>query len=134
MKYPCVVAVCVVVLAGCGRESGNDAAPPGSSGADGAVSQVPCSVTVMLLDFRFEPKALGVDSGAVELCTENAGESEHDIAVRDASGDDVGRTETLGPGETAHLSLDLAAGEYGIYCAEAGHESLGMRGTLTVGK
>jgi uncharacterized cupredoxin-like copper-binding protein len=71
-------------------------------------------------------------SGTVGLCVENRGKTPHDLAVRDSSGRDLGRTATLSQGARAHLSLALTAGEYGIYCAEPGHESLGMHGSLIV--
>jgi uncharacterized cupredoxin-like copper-binding protein len=44
----------------------------------------------------------------------------------------VGHTRTLDPGQPAALALDLAAGTYTTFCSLPGHESLGMRGMVTV--
>lgn len=112
-------AVLVFVLAaGCGDDSPEPA------------PEEPCTVQVKLLDFSLSPSELAVPRGEVVLCAKNDGQAPHDLAVRDANGTDRGRTPVLGPGESARLELELAAGPYGIYCSQAGHESLGMRGTL----
>jgi len=39
----------------------------------------------------------------------------------------------LSTGESETISAELEPGEYTIFCSLAGHESLGMRGSLTVG-
>jgi uncharacterized cupredoxin-like copper-binding protein len=41
-------------------------------------------------------------------------------------------TADLGVGATETISADLDAGQYTVFCSLAGHESLGMTGSLTV--
>ncbi|MDQ6901136.1 MAG: plastocyanin/azurin family copper-binding protein [Candidatus Dormibacteraeota bacterium] len=52
--------------------------------------------------------------------------------MRDASGSVLVKTPNLKPGDQARLKLDLPPGSYVDYCQEPGHESLGMKGALTV--
>ena len=44
------------------------------------------------------------------------------------------RHSDLDPGQLATLALQLGAGTYTTFCSLAGHESLGMHGTVTVGQ
>lgn len=110
----------------CGSSS--DGGTPGTA----PTMEAPCDATIQLLDFKLSPADLETTSGAFELCVENAGKTPHDLAVRGRDGNDLARTPTLSEGEQSHLSLTVTAGTYPIYCAEPGHESLGMHGMLTV--
>src|SRR5262245_16860205 len=95
-------------------------------------AEVACDATIQLLDFKLDPADLETTSGSFELCVENAGKTPHDLAVRGPDGKDLARTPTLSQGMQGRLSLDVTTGTYPIYCAEPGHESLGMHGMLTV--
>jgi len=111
----------------CGSSS--DVAGQGSPSTD---ADVPCDATIQLLDFELDPMDLETTSGTFELCVENVGKTPHDLAVRTPDGKDLARTPTLSQGEQSRLSLTVTTGTYPIYCAEPGHESLGMHGMLTV--
>jgi plastocyanin len=105
-----------------------------TSGSSTAPSQTPATATgttVRLVDFSLQPGTLSVAAGTtIEVV--NAGKSPHNLWIRDSSGQVLARTRTLEPGQQASLSLDLPAGTYTDYCEEPGHESLGMKGTLTI--
>lgn len=120
-------ALHALLVGSCGSSS-DGAAPGGSS----SMEPPRCDATIQLLDFKLSPADLDAPSGAFELCVENAGKTPHDLAVRGTDGKDLARTPTLREGEQSHLSLTLSAGMYPIYCAEPGHESLGMHGMLMV--
>jgi uncharacterized cupredoxin-like copper-binding protein len=113
---------------------GYDASPPrrdaGEEPAD--AGQRACSATIQLLDIKLDPKTLELDGGEITLCAENNGETPHDLCVRDDSGETLGKTKPLQPGERDRFSVTLEAGAYTVYCSFGGHESLGMKGTLTV--
>lgn len=98
-----------------------------------AAPATPETITVGLVDFALDPSELSVDSGKLLIEVTNAGPTPHNLTIRDAAGDSVLATPDLRRGESATLEGELAAGEYTIFCALPGHESLGMRGTLTVG-
>jgi uncharacterized cupredoxin-like copper-binding protein len=82
-------------------------------------------------DFRFDTPDVAVQ-GVVSLAVMNAGPTVHDLTIRDASGKVLGETEDLKPGTSETLTVDLPTGKYTIFCSLPGHESLGLKGTLTV--
>ena len=41
-------------------------------------------------------------------------------------------TETIGPGESASVTVDLESGTYEMYCPIGNHRDLGMTGEVTV--
>lgn len=114
-----------LLLAGC-ADDGDSQLPDAGSPAPA------CSATIKLLDYKLEPKLVTVQRGEIVLCAENDGQAPHDLAVRRDANTTLGRTKTLGPGESDRFTVMLEAGDYAIFCTQAGHESLGMKGTLTV--
>ena len=68
----------------------------------------------------------------MSLAVTNAGPTIHDLTIRDDAGKILGETEDLTAGASETLTVDLPAGTYTIFCSLPGHESLGIKGTLTV--
>jgi uncharacterized cupredoxin-like copper-binding protein len=91
-----------------------------------------CTASVSLQDFKLVPDQVASSRGVITLCAQNDGRTPHDLGIRDAAGEEQGRTAVLAPGESARLTLDLDTGSFRMFCSVAGHESLGMRGTLDV--
>jgi manganese oxidase len=127
-----VVAVVALVLsagalitsAGSSGSSGGtvDAAPAATA------SDAAASVAVSLTEFAITPADITVAEGGT-LEVSNDGVADHDLAVIET---DVS-TPMLSGGESATLDLSsLAPGTYEIHCTVAGHESGGMKGTLTI--
>jgi plastocyanin len=74
-----------------------------------------------------------VSTGNVILEFVNAGQDEHNLHIRPATGGpDVGGFDTTLAGQHSDLQFHLPAGTYTLYCALAGHEYLGMKATFTV--
>lgn len=117
------------LAAACG---GDDDGGGASNTSDGGTSTATCSVTVSLEDFKFVPAMVNLSSGASTVCVKNNGKSPHDYVVRDADKKRLGGTSMLDPGESEQLKITLQAGSYTSYCSVAGHEALGMVGTVTV--
>jgi plastocyanin len=90
-------------------------------------------VEVTLTDFKIEPAQVVVQQDAIVFDVANRGQTPHNLSLRDDSGRIVGHTRDLAPGQSATLVLQLAAGTYTSFCSLAGHESLGMRGTVANG-
>ncbi|MEO8230096.1 MAG: cupredoxin domain-containing protein [Chloroflexota bacterium] len=116
------------------------AVPAGSTGTVPAASSVaspsavPANATpITVKDFSLEPNTLAV-RGTVSLAVTNAGPTVHNVTIRDSSGKVLGATADLKPGEAATLTADLPGGTYTMFCSLPGHESLGVKGPLTVTK
>lgn len=101
------------------------AAPAGSAMATNATP-------ITERDFKFDTPELTVAGSSVSLAVTNAGPTIHDLTIRDATGKVLGETADLKPGTSETLTVDLPAGSYTIFCSLPGHESLGLKGTLTV--
>lgn len=137
MKITALQYLAIVMTCACGDDAmpadpmshaGSTTDQAGASAPDDA----PCTLTIQLLDYKLAPKDVEAASGEIVLCALNNGQAPHDIAVRDASRATLAKTKTLGPGEQDRFSIHLDAALYDLYCTQAGHESLGMKGTLTV--
>lgn len=95
----------------------------GSGGASGGSAAAP--VPVSLTEFSITDP-LEVAPGG-QLAVTNDGAQVHNLVIE---GD--GQTADLGSGQSETLTIDLAEGEYTVYCSIAGHRDAGMEGTLTV--
>ena len=120
MKRVALGALLALALAACS----------GSVGSSVGRSPVPTS-TVTLSDFKITPSAL-TSAGAVSIAVTSDGPTPHNLTIRNADDEIVAASDDLRAGESDTIDAELAPGEYEMFCAFAGHESLGMRGTLTV--
>jgi plastocyanin len=110
--------------------------PPAS---DAPASEAPSAdapsaeaLSVSVVDFMIDPSALEVTGSTVTIDVTNEGPTPHNLTVRDEAGEVVMATEDLSVGGTETITAELEPGEYTTFCSLAGHESLGMVGTLTV--
>ncbi len=112
--------VAMALLAGCGGSA--------------ASSQPAGSIKVTMTEFKFDPPTISVPSGKVVFWLVNAGNgTSHDMIIRDSSNNKVGGSELISAGDTFVFTVDqISPGTYTYYCDQAGHESSGMHGTLTV--
>jgi plastocyanin len=119
-----------VALAGCG---GGDGGGNGDSG--GATTTVPAGGKISLTakEYSFTPNAIVAAAGGPHpLELTNDGAQAHDIQIRDANGRSFGGTPVFGPHQSQTTILRLSPGQYEFFCSVGDHESLGMKGTLTV--
>jgi len=86
---------------------------------------------VVVKDFTLDPLDVAV-AGTVSLAVTNAGPTVHNVAIRDDAGKVLGTTADLKTGEAETLTVEIPAGSYILFCSLPGHESLGIKGTLTV--
>ena len=120
-----IVAFTALVLSFVAFASGDDeAGTPTGGGAAGAAT------SVSLSEFAISPASVSIaEGGTIEVV--NDGTMVHNLAVK---GHDDLVTPDLNGGESATLDVSsLPAGTYELWCDIAGHESAGMKGTLTVG-
>ncbi len=86
---------------------------------------------ITVKDFTLDPTTV-MTAGTVSLAVTNAGPTLHNVAIRDDAGTLLGTTADLREGESETLTVELPAGTYILFCSLPGHESLGIKGTLTV--
>ena len=92
----------------------------------------PPALELELADFKIEPDELTTAAGAAVINVTSAGPTPHNLTIRDSADVVVVGSNELGTGESDVLEANLAPGEYTMFCALPGHESLGMSATLTV--
>jgi uncharacterized cupredoxin-like copper-binding protein len=128
MKRLALLAGVVVVLAGCGGSSGGSkttAAPSGSGGGQ--------TIQVKETEYKLTPSSLTVAKpGTVTFEVTNAGQTDHALEVEGNGVEE--ETETISPGSSAKLTVDLSKnGTYEVYCPIDGHRDMGMEAKLVVG-
>jgi plastocyanin len=141
------VAICAAVVAGCG---GSDSSSSGGGGYGGVPAKTTTATTTPATPaasagaelalkadessgLAFDPKSLSAKAGKVTITMDNpdADSLPHAIAV-EGPGAVRATGETVQPGGTSKVSLDLKPGTYTFYCPVGSHRSAGMEGTLTV--
>jgi plastocyanin len=121
-----LTVLATVALAGCGG---------GDGGGGSAATTVPTGgkIAVTAKEYSFSPKTIVAGAGGPHtLELTNDGAQAHDIQVRNKDGQSFGGTPVFGPNQTKTTILRLSPGEYEFFCSVGDHESLGMKGTLTV--
>jgi uncharacterized cupredoxin-like copper-binding protein len=132
VKRSAVVLLAVVALAGCG---GNGSGGGGYGGGGGGTTTAPAAAgpkqTVSLVDFALQPKTVRLDKpGTYTFEATNDGQTEHALEIE---GDGVEEsTETLAPGASGTITVELKMGEYELYCPIDSHRDRGMSGSIDV--
>ena len=127
MRTRFLVPALLMGVVACAAPAANQA--PASEAPASAAAE---SIAINVMDFMIEPSDLEVAGPTVTIDVTSDGPTPHNLTVRDASGEVVMGTEDLSAGDAATISAELEPGDYTIFCALPGHESLGMSGTLTV--
>jgi plastocyanin len=108
----------VALLAGCGGSGTNQ--PAGST-------------MVTMTEYKFDPSTITVPHGKVVFYLVNSGSAQHDMAIRDSTGNRLAISELVSAGDSVVFTVNnIDPGTYTIFCSQDSHESLGMKGTLTV--
>lgn len=121
----------LLVLAACAGPATTPAPTPSATAVASATPVAPLAVDVLLKDFKIVPAATSVSSN-VSFTVHSDGPTPHNFNLRDDTGSVVISSGDLRKGESDTVVGQLAPGTYTFFCAFAGHESLGMHGTLTV--
>jgi plastocyanin len=79
---------------------------------------------------RFDKTRAAVRAGRVTVTLTNDSAVEHNVTIARGA-ETLGATETITQ-STDTIALELAAGDYVMFCSVAGHREAGMEGTLTV--
>ena len=127
------VAIVPLALAACGDDDETTSAgatdttaaettTAASGGAGG-------SVAIKETEFVLDPSDPTTGAGPVSIEVTNDGSIPHDLEVEGNGIEEV--TDTIEPGGSATLDVDLEPGSYKIYCTIGDHEEQGMVGELT---
>ena len=112
--------VAVALLAACGGGS--------------STPQPAGSIKVTMTEFKFAPDTISAPAGKVVFYLVNGGNgTSHNLIIRDSAGKKVAGSELVSSGDSTVFTVDnIAAGTYTYFCDQPGHETSGMKGTLTV--
>ena len=138
MRHLTILAVALGALLAVAACSPSATSPTGAPSTGAPVSTAnpgattPAGTAIKVRDFALDPGSLSVTAGTVVLAVTNAGPTPHNVKIRDGAGEVLFGTKDLREGESEAISGSLVAGEYVMFCSLAGHESLGITGTLTV--
>ncbi|MFJ9430557.1 copper-binding protein [Streptomyces sp. NPDC101490] len=121
----------VGLLAACGGGGTTTGAatttPPPATSVSSSANQV----TAVLTDFHIQLSQRTYHPGPYTFTAENKGHTEHALELDGPGGNN--RTETLRPGRSATLTVNLKSGTYQVFCPVDGHKDLGMKTQITVG-
>jgi plastocyanin len=79
---------------------------------------------------KFLASSASAKPGKVTLRMDNKSSVPHDIAIKGAGVNQIGKVVSNGGVST--VTTSLKPGTYTFYCSVDGHEAAGMKGTLTV--
>ena len=113
----------VLALAACGGGDEESEA----TGAGPPLETIEISET----DFELQPATVTIDEpGVYTFRAVNDGNTPHALEVE---GEGIeAKTEDIGPGETAELTVELKKGSFELYCPVGNHADLGMKGSISV--
>lgn len=104
-------------------------APQAEDAPSSAVSPTGDEVLVVETEFAVEVTE-PLTPGATTLLVRNDGDAVHDLAISGPGVEAV--SETLQPGQVTRLEVELAPGQYTLWCTIGNHRALGMDQTLDV--
>ncbi len=122
-----LIALALPFAAACGGDDDSSADTAAATGGGGGGQTVELAAT----DFHFSPPTVSVEAGTVTFVLANNGEAPHALEIEGNGVEE--ESDTIDPGSSTELTVDLAEGEYEIYCPVGNHKDMGMVGTLTVG-
>jgi plastocyanin len=83
-------------------------------------------------DFSISLDEDHVKPGSYTITVVNDGNATHDLAVEE-DGTTKATSDSISPGESTTMTVDLDAGEYVFYCSIGNHRAMGMELTVQVG-
>ncbi len=137
-----VVIAIPFALAACGDDDETTAAPAsGDTAATEAESTTAAesttdsggggeTVAISETEYKIDPADPTVKAGSVTFDVSNDGATAHDLEIEGDGVEEV--TDTIEPGASDQLTVDLQPGTYEMYCTIDGHQGLGMEGEVTV--
>ena len=107
-------------------------ATPAASAASTTAAPADATASIVVRDFELDPSAVSISGSALGFAVTNDGPTVHNVTIRDAAGAVLLATRDLREGESETVTGALPPGTYVLFCSLPGHESLGIKGSLTV--
>jgi plastocyanin len=141
-----VLAIAALALVACGSSSDSSSSTAETNGGESQAEQGGAAKeegggggSASTLQFEADPNgelaytstSETAKAGNVTVEFKNPQALTHDVAIEDASGEEVGATELIADGSDT-TTVDLKPGTYTFFCTVPGHREAGMEGTLTV--
>jgi len=101
-----------------------------ASPSSGSASEAE-AITATEKDFSISLDEDSLKAGSYTITVKNDGNATHDLAVEE-DGTTKAKSDSIGPGESTTLKVDLDAGKYVFYCSIGNHRAMGMETTVTV--
>jgi plastocyanin len=115
-----------LLLAACGNSASDEGAALGAEGAG-------APLTVEAHDIGFDRDAYRVDAGPVDVAYQQKGTLPHSLVIEGADGAALdGFKLEVGDAGADRGTIDLAPGDYVLYCDVPGHRGAGMEAELHV--
>ena len=125
MRTRILISAMGLLLIGCSPQADASAAPSSAASSADAIA-------ISVADFMLDPTDVTAAGPSLTFEVTNDGPTPHNVTIRTEDDAVVAATADLSAGESETLTTELEPGTYTIFCSLAGHESLGMSGTLTV--
>lgn len=136
------LALAAMALVACGDDDGTTTTDTGAEAAGAAEGEEEAGAGGeggATVAFEADPEGglaytsdeATAEAGNVTIAFTNPQSLAHDVAIEDANGEQVGKTEVITDGSDS-TTVELEPGEYTFYCTVPGHREAGMEGTLTV--
>ena len=113
----------LLLVAGCGGDDDEETTPTTTASAE--------TFTISETDFALSPSTVTIDApGTYTFEATNDGGTDHALEIEGNGVEE--ETDTIGPGESASVTVDLEPGTYEMYCPIDGHRDQGMEGEISV--
>ena len=116
---------------GSGASASTSTAESSAAGTSASGATQGQSITATEADFSISLDQDTLAAGSYTVQVVNDGNATHDLVV-EQGGNDIAKSDSIGPGDTTTLTVDLKPGQYVFYCSIGNHRSMGMEKTVTV--
>jgi uncharacterized cupredoxin-like copper-binding protein len=119
-----VALTSLLLIAGCGGD--DDGGETTTTTANSAET-----FTISETDFALSPSTVTIDApGTYTFEATNDGGTDHALEIEGNGVEE--ETDTISPGDSASVTVDLESGTYEMYCPIDGHRDQGMEGEISV--
>jgi uncharacterized cupredoxin-like copper-binding protein len=114
----------LMLVAGCGGDDGQEETTPTTTASAE-------TFTISETDFALSPSTVTIDApGTYTFEATNDGGTDHALEIEGNGVEE--ETDTISPGDSASVTVDLESGTYEMYCPIDGHRDQGMEGEISV--